>query len=63
MKVFMYPAIIANELKNIKTPVAIKNRPVMIEISLMWRFNLLKCLRKVLIPILVSIKGIASPAL
>jgi hypothetical protein len=59
--VLKYPAIIAIELKKIKTPVTIRNTPVITEISPIWRLTLAKCLRKVEIPMEVSMKGIARP--
>ena len=59
--VLKYPAIIANELKKIKSPVAMRNIPVITEISLICLLTLLKCLRKVDMPREVSMKGIASP--
>ena len=60
--VLKYPAIIANELKNIKSPVAIRKTPVITEINLICLLTLLKCLRKVLIPKEVNMKGIARPS-
>ena len=59
--VLKYPAIIANEFEKIKTPVTIRNIPVITEMSFICLLTLLKCLKKVLMPKEVSMKGMARP--